>query len=113
MVYDLDELTQVVAGTATAVTVTPVLENTVPPVHKSNYWHSLGARLVISLALCAIILTLPYWWPQAADFLRAQTSDEIGPIQSAAQTLVTDILDGEPIPEAIAVFCQEMADAQN
>lgn len=117
MVYDLDE---VMAAAPTEVTELPPPAPKPEPVSlpapsgKGRYWKSLRLRVLISVVLCGLILTLNLWWPQAAELLRDQAGNgEIGPVQSAAQTLVTDVLSGEPIPEAIAAFCQEVVYAQD
>lgn len=113
MVYDLDELTMAIPVTVTEVPSPPPREETTTPAGKRGYWRSLRLRLLISLVLSGLILTVPAWWPQGAAYLHQQAAEgEIGPVQSAAQTLVTDVLSGDPIPEAIAAFCQEVADAQ-
>ncbi len=113
MVYDLDELTLSIPATVTEVPPPPPQEKDTAPVKKGGYWRSLRMRLLISLALSGLILTIPSWWPRGAEYLHQQAGKgEIGPVQAAAQTLVTDVLSGDPIPEAIAAFCQEVAHAQ-
>ena len=113
MVYDLNELTLATPATVTEVPPPPPQEETSAPSRKRGYWHLLRVRFLISLVLCGLILTVPAWWPQGAAYLRQQAGEgEIGPVQAAAQTLVTDVLSGDPIPEAIAAFCQEVAHAQ-
>lgn len=115
MVYDLDELTAVPSALLTTLPPVPDAEPVAEvPIRHSRYWRSFRLRLLIALVLCGVILTIPAWWPQGAEYLRQQAnSGEVSAAQTAAQTLVTEILSGENIPEAIAAFCQEVADAQN
>lgn len=108
MVYDLQELT--CAAPAQVTEISPPVTETEPiVVKKRGYWHGFGVRCVIALVLCIWILTLPHWWAQGAEFLRVQAGQgEIGITQRAAQELVYDVLSGEPLPDAIATFCQEV-----
>lgn len=113
MVYDLQELTCAAPVQVTEV-CPPVPEAKPMAVKKRGYWHGLMVRCVIALVLCIWVLTLPHWWPKGAKFLRVQAGQgEIGMTQRAAQELVCDVLSGEPLPEAIAAFCQEVMDAGN
>lgn len=87
-----------------------------PPPEKrpSLFWRILGRQALASLVLCAAILTLGYWWPKGEQLAREYlVCQEIGPIEEAAQAFVHQVLQGESIPEAVAVFCQDVAEELN
>ncbi|MBE6944870.1 MAG: hypothetical protein E7459_02125 [Ruminococcaceae bacterium] len=111
MVYDLQELSCAIPAQVTEVSP-PGPEGKPMVVKKRGYWHGLMVRCAIALALSLWILTLPHWWPKGAEFLRSQAGHgEIGITERAAQELISDVLSGEPLPEAFATFCQEVSHA--
>lgn len=87
----------------------------VPAVRRGNVTRRvLWRQCVASAVLCALILTAQMWWPQAGQYLKEQlVGGEIGQVEAAAQGLIRNVMGGEPVPEAIAVFCQEVLDAQD
>lgn len=85
------------------------------PVRKVSKVRSvLWRQCVASAVLCAMILTMELWWPQAAQYLQKElVGGEIGAVEAAAQGLIENVVAGEPVPKAIAVFCQEVLDAED
>ena len=85
-----------------------------PPPKKpiGRFRQILGRQLLASVVLCAGILSMGYWWPEGENLARKYlVCQEIGPIEEAAQAFVRQVLQGESIPEAVAVFCQDVAEA--
>lgn len=57
--------------------------------------------------LCALVLTVPTWWPSGAEHIRhLLVAREVGPLEAAAQTFVRDVSEGVPLGQAVATFCQ-------
>ncbi len=85
-----------------------------PKQQTGRLWQALNRQALAALVLCAGILSLRYWWPEgealARKFLVCQ---EVGPIEEAAQVFVHQVLQGESVPEAVAVFCQDVAEELN
>lgn len=111
MVYDVEEFSL----ESSAPLCEPPPHVSVPPkkvIHP--YWRSLGNRVLISCILCVLILTMHLWWANGEAFLKEHLcASEIGTTEAAAQVFVKSVMSGEPVPEALAVFFQEVTDAQN
>lgn len=74
----------------------------------------LWCQCVASCVLCALILTSELWWQEGSRFLKETlVGGEIGTVEAAAHELIENVVAGESVPEAIAVFCQEVLNAQD
>lgn len=93
----------------------PVTELPSPPLPQtpqkrdSGFWRVFRRQVVASVLLGGAILTMGQWWPQGLEKTRSLlVCAEIGPVEAAAQTMLSDILQGEPLPQAVSAFCQEV-----
>ncbi len=76
-----------------------------PP--ESRFWKLFRRQFWAALFLAVAVLTMQAWWPAGAETARKWlVCEEIGPVEAAAQAFVADVLDGEPLPDAAAAFCQ-------
>ncbi len=76
-----------------------------PPTPPKN--RLLGRQCLAAGILCALVLTVPTWWPGGAEHIRQLlVAREEGPLEAAAKTFVRDVSEGVPLGQAVATFCQ-------
>ena len=78
---------------------------------ESRFWRLLRGQCVAALVICALLLSMEFWWPAGAQTARKWlVCQEVGPLEAAAQVFVPEVTQGTPVPDAIATFCQELLD---
>lgn len=111
MVYDVEEFS---LPPSPPICEPPPVMSAQPKKVIHPYWRSLGRRFFLSCILCVLILTMHLWWANGEAFLKEHLcASEIGTTEAAAQVFVKNVFSGEPVPEALAAFFQEVSDAQD
>ena len=71
----------------------------------------LRGQFLGALAICLVVLTMQFWWPGGVKTARQWlVCEEASPLEAAAQTFVSDVLQGESVEDAVVAFCLEVLD---
>lgn len=79
------------------------------PKAESPFWRVFRGQFWGALVLGAAVFTMQFWWPQGLEAVKGYlVCQETGPVEAAAQVFVAELIQGEPVTDAVTVFCQEI-----
>ena len=89
-------------STPPVVTELPPPPPPAPPAQapESRFWRLLRNQCAAALVLCALLLSMEFWWPSGV-----QTA-----LEAAAQAFVQEVVQGTPVSDAVTAFCEEVLD---
>ena len=76
---------------------------------ESRFWRLLRNQCATALVLCALLLSMEFWWPSGVQTARKWLiCQEVGPVEAAAQVFVQEVVQGAPVSDAVTAFCEEV-----
>lgn len=76
---------------------------------ESRFWRLLRNQCATALVLCALLLSMEFWWPSGVQTARKWLiCQEVGPLEAAAQVFVQEVVQGAPVSDAVTAFCEEV-----
>lgn len=100
-------------STPPVVTELPPPPPPAPPAQapESRFWRLLRNQCAAALVLCALLLSMEFWWPSGVQTARKWLiCQEVGPLEAAAQVFVQEVVQGTPVSDAVTAFCEEVLD---
>ena len=100
-------------STPPVVTELPPPPPPAPPAQapESRFWRLLRNQCAAALVLCALLLSMEFWWPSGVQTARKWLiCQEVGPLEAAAQAFVQEVVQGTPVSDAVTAFCEEVLD---
>lgn len=98
-------------STPPVVTELPPPPRPAPPAQEpeSRFWKLLRNQCATALVLCALLLSMEFWWPSGVQTARKWLiCQEVGPLEAAAQVFVQEVVQGTPVSDAVTAFCEEV-----
>ena len=75
----------------------PLLRRLSGPGAGEPVWRLLRNQCAAALVLCALLLSMEFWWPSGVQTARKWLiCQEVGPLEAAAQAFVQEVVQGDP-----------------
>lgn len=102
MIYESPASLSQLSQPITEVACSPPPQSKKP---KLTWLRILQRQLLAALLLGCTVFSFKYWWPPGYEAAKEHfVCQELGPIQKAGCIFVGQVLNGEPVPEALAAF---------